>query len=1252
MLGGTIIPDWSTVFTGALFALTIAICCHALFWRPQKKKSTSIPEKTLIPKKTLILRIEEIPAGIPHETLQHDLESIVYQNPILRKDEITVLQASFVPIDRKTACATAAFHTSLKPADLIKLCQAHIGLPYRFDNKFDGITPLYEASGGADVDVIAVPGLGSHAIGSWKSPSGDDLWLRDYLPRDIPNIRVLLYGYDTSLLGGDCKDSIEDLGIRFLESVKAFRADTLKSIVEGQPNELLIHDLVVDSDSEPTPFLKRISRQFSNYYKGQYQVISFFERKKSPTVKFQPDGQLTKTGPMIFMVTQESATSTGLTAAGGENNIPLNTDHSGLVKYQSRSQEEYKIVKSKLSILVDEAKQEVCRRFTEKGLTDEESHLWLNLNRPPYSAFRYSSKLARPEKGTLEWLVQEKHANDNSELRANSMPEGSLCMKDFKSWRDSKESEILLISASPGRGKSVLSNFVLGHLERKIQEEPSPRSKVIYYFCNIRNDDASPNACSVLQALIVQLCEDYQRLFRILPSDYQKVSDRFFSDSFDTLWYTFEKMLQNDTYARVFCIIDGLDVYQEMGELITKLNKAFSPRTEAKSRVLKLFCTTRPSKPILELLKPSKPKILRCNEDDLAIFIESRVSSLEETFGAEIIQSIKDQLNEKAENTFLWLEVVTRGIRSIEMPTPSKIKDTIEDNPEELNDLYHLLVNSLVKKDKDKARLLAWVVYARSPLDLRALEDAMAIDLTKTYTSYEQCNPDKPSLKSETFHNVFGTLFDIVEDKVYCIHQSLKDYFESRNPLEEFLDRKHPRLVLAHVSMAYLSLEEFGHPSRDMNMLLHKFPLLRYAANHWYSHIESAADITCSPPLQDFLKEIIPPNNLKTQVWMSEHVSKIYPNYPSRISEVAIYFDIGWLAELLLNREPCGISDDFERNCLSQAMTRQGAVLEVLLKHERVLALTVTGGEVRFIARFQHFRMMKLLLDRRGTDVQITEEVVEAAARNDKNGREIMTLLLDRRGADVQITEKVVVAAAGSWGSGKDVMTLLLDRRGADVQITEKVAVAAAGNNESGKDVMTLLLDRRGADVQITKEVVVAAAENFWNAKDVMTLLLDRRGADVQITEKVVVAAAGNYWNAKDVMILLLDRRGADVQITEKVVVAAAGNSKDSMTLLLDRRGADVQITEKVVVAAAGNHESGRAIMALLLDRRGADVQITEKVEVAAAGSWGSGKDVMTLLLDRRGADVEIAKEAVKVIAEHFDEEVITLLPEQQGADA
>ncbi len=70
--------------------------------------------------------------------------------------------------------------------------------------------------------VIAVPGLASHAIGSWKSPSSNDLWLRDYLPYDVRGIRILLYGYDTSLRSSNSKDSVEDLGRRFLESLIRF----------------------------------------------------------------------------------------------------------------------------------------------------------------------------------------------------------------------------------------------------------------------------------------------------------------------------------------------------------------------------------------------------------------------------------------------------------------------------------------------------------------------------------------------------------------------------------------------------------------------------------------------------------------------------------------------------------------------------------------------------------------------------------------------------------------------------------------------------------------------------------------------------------------------------------------------------------------------------------------------------------------------------------------------------------------------
>ena len=49
--------------------------------------------------------------------------------------------------------------------------------------------------------------------------------------------------------------------------------------------------------------------------------------------------------------------------------------------------------------------------------------------------------------------------------------------------------------------------------------------------------------------------------------------------------------------------------------------------------------------------------------------------------------------------------------------------------------------------------------------------------------------------------------------------------------------------------------------------------------------------------------------------------------------------------------------------------------------------------------------------------------------------------------------------------NGKEVMALLLDRRGDQIQITEDVVKAAASNGQNGKEVMALLLDRRGDQI-------------------------------------------------------------------------------------------------------------------------------------------------------------------------------------------
>ena len=71
-----------------------------------------------------------------------------------------------------------------------------------------------------------MPDLGSHALGSFRSSNGKDVWLRDFLAEDLPTVRVLLYGYDTQLMKNESRSSIGSLAKAFLESLLAFRDET------------------------------------------------------------------------------------------------------------------------------------------------------------------------------------------------------------------------------------------------------------------------------------------------------------------------------------------------------------------------------------------------------------------------------------------------------------------------------------------------------------------------------------------------------------------------------------------------------------------------------------------------------------------------------------------------------------------------------------------------------------------------------------------------------------------------------------------------------------------------------------------------------------------------------------------------------------------------------------------------------------------------------------------------------------------
>ncbi|KAL6869628.1 hypothetical protein ACO1O0_000954 [Amphichorda felina] len=949
------------------------------------------------------------------------------------------------------------------------------------------------------------------------------------------------------------------------------------------------------------------------------------------------------------MVTQESACRIGFNDELGDRQ-PLSTNHSDLVKFANHTDDIYARVQNTLRRLVDSAPGTIQGRFSSiTKLTDDEKRHWDDLNVPDYRAFKKDKKVATPAKGTLQWLVSDRP----SEITPDA---DSLCKENFDEWRDSTKPASLLVTGPPGKGKSVLSNFVVDHLVESIGDR---KLRLIYYFCNIRNDENFRNSRAVLRALIVQLCED-RKLFQNLPNRFRTDRLSFYSASFDELLGTFDDLVRKSSYDWIYCVIDGLDVYadSEMDDFLARLQD--SMRHEEYR--LKLFCTSRPDGPV-ETFLPDTKRILQSRSADIELFVDERLQQLPKKYTV-LKGDIRESVLRSSGGTFLWINIVLRRVSKIRYPTAQTVKETIEATPQELDELYKKLVQN-AQKDKLDVAILAWITYAKQPLFLKQIETATAV-MVAGGSTWAECCDKKTSLDSDTIRENLGTLVDIIGGRLYLIHQSLRDFLRGDFGIQQQLP--HPDVELGKACMAFLSFDDLDTQDMDIHGMYPENSYFQYASNFWYKHIDNPEDIKGD---EGKLRRIL--QEPRVRLWLkhakrSEFLWGRWRRRESRqtkqsIFKIAIRFDIAWLAKLLLDQTSPDLSETCQDSWLIEAARLAPGVFNELINHPTSNRIKMTDQLIRDVARSAdnsnmvielllkrgdeikitpivlevaaaiNKELMELLLKKGGNEAKITPMVVEAAAED----KESMELLLAKRGDEVQITPRIVEMAARD----KDMMELLLEKRGDEVQITPEVVEMAARD----KDMMELLLEKRGDEIKITPEVVVVAAED----KDMMELLLEKRGDEIKITPEVVVVAAED----KEVMELLLEKRGDEVRITAEVVLAAVNNGyigKEVIELLLEKRGGEVQITAEVVLAAVNNMYYGEEVMELLLEKRGGEVQITAEVVLAAAeNSWGFN-NMLEVLLEKRGDEVQITAEVVLAAVRDQDgKEVMELLLEKRG---
>jgi hypothetical protein len=94
-----------------------------------------------------------------------------------------------------------------------------------------------------------VTGLAGHAFGSWRNRKSHRMWLQEFLPQDVKNIRIMSYGYNTNLIGDTADDRILDYRRELIQQLENARSSAEVRLASGpadhKPSGAVYHALMI-----------------------------------------------------------------------------------------------------------------------------------------------------------------------------------------------------------------------------------------------------------------------------------------------------------------------------------------------------------------------------------------------------------------------------------------------------------------------------------------------------------------------------------------------------------------------------------------------------------------------------------------------------------------------------------------------------------------------------------------------------------------------------------------------------------------------------------------------------------------------------------------------------------------------------------------------------------------------------------------------------------------------------------------------
>lgn len=73
--------------------------------------------------------------------------------------------------------------------------------------------------------VVAVHGLNGHAFDTWTHKRTGVMWLKDLLPKELPNARIMTYGYRARFGDFTAHQDIRTIAENLLQQLSGLRQD-------------------------------------------------------------------------------------------------------------------------------------------------------------------------------------------------------------------------------------------------------------------------------------------------------------------------------------------------------------------------------------------------------------------------------------------------------------------------------------------------------------------------------------------------------------------------------------------------------------------------------------------------------------------------------------------------------------------------------------------------------------------------------------------------------------------------------------------------------------------------------------------------------------------------------------------------------------------------------------------------------------------------------------------------------------------